>query len=158
MIVAFLLQVLLSNFWSYSAIKPNLMIIITAFFALFTDRRFGFEMGLSSGILLDLFSIRFFGLNAILYALGGYLVGRYNNKFYRNSIITHIILTFVVSFFILLSYFLFVNLHYSSTLSRIGGNIFFSPTVIVSSLLNSFLGVWVYAFLVRIFRLSEDTL
>ena len=157
-LLAFFLQILLSNFLGFSIFKPNLMIIITTFFALFTDRRFGFEVGLVSGILLDIFSIRFFGLNAILFAFGGYLIGKYNNKFYRESIITHIILTFIMSFFILSLYFLFVNLGSPSISPGLGLNIIFSASLIISSLLNSFFGIWVYAFLSRIFRLSESML
>lgn len=154
----FLIQVFISNFLGTSAIKPNLMIIMTAYFALFTDRKFGLEIGLLSGILLDIFSIRFFGLNAILFALGGYLIGKYNNKFYRGSIITHIIFTFTLSVFILSLYFLFVNQRILSPSPRIGLNAVFSTPLFITSLLNSFLGIWIYAFLSRVFRLSEGTL
>lgn len=157
-LLAFFIQVLLSNFLGPSIIKPNLMIIITIFFALFTDRKFGLEAGFASGILLDIFSIRFFGLNTILFACGGYLIGRYNNKFYRDSVITHIILTFIVSFSILFLYFLFVNLRSPSMPALLSLNMIFSGSLLIPSLLNSFLGIWVYAFLTRVFQLSENTL
>ena len=155
-LLTFFIQVSLSSFFGSSLIKPNLMIVITVFFALFTDKKFGFEAGLLSGILLDIFSIRFFGLNSVLLALGGYLIGRYNTKVYRESVITHIILTFAISFFILSLYFLFVTLHSPSMPRRLGLNIIFNTSVLGSSLFNSFLGIWVYAFLSTVFRLSGN--
>lgn len=156
-LLVFFIQVLLSNFLAFGLLRPNLMIIITFFFAFFTDEKFGFKIGLLSGILLDIFSIRFLGLNTFLFSFSGYIIGRYNNKFYKDSVITHIILTFMISFFILSVYFLFVNLR-NPSMPRIGLNIIFSPPILILSLLNSFLGIWIYAFLLRIFRLSESTL
>lgn len=154
-IITFFIQVFLGNFLGSSLLKPNLMIVITVFFALFTDRKFGFETGAVSGFLLDIFSVRFFGLNTILFALGGYLVGKYNNKFYRDSVITHAILTFAVSYFIFFSYFLFVNFCSSHAPLPTWLNFVFSPSIFIPSFLNSFLAIWVYAFLARIFQLSE---
>jgi len=156
--LTFFIQIFLSGLLDFTLIKPNLMIIMTTFFALFTDKKFGFEIGLFSGLLLDFFSIRFFGLNAILFAIGGYIAGKYNNKFYKESIITHIILTFLMSYYILSSYFLFVNLRSISAPSSIRLNVFFNPTLLFVSLFNSFIGIWVYAFLLRVFRLSERLL
>ena len=155
-LITFFIQISLSKFFVASHIKPNLMIIITVFFALFTDRKFGFETGLVSGLLLDIFSVRFFGLNAILFALGGYLVGRYNNKFYKESIITHAVLTFAISFFIFSTYFLFVSIRSLSREPYLGLNFIFNPSILIPSLLNSFLCIWIYAFLARILRLGED--
>ena len=156
-LLVFFIQVLLSNFLAFSPFRPNLLIIITFFFALFTDEKFAFKTGLLSGILLDIFSIRFLGLNTFLFSFSSYIIGKYNHKFYKDSIITHVILTFMMSFFILSVYFLFVNLH-SPSIPRIGLNIIFSPLILIPSLFNSFLGIWIYAFFLRIFRLSESTL
>ena len=156
-IITFFIQVFLSNFLGTSPFKPNLLIIITAFFALFTDKRLGLEVGFLSGLLLDIFSIRFFGLNTILFSLGGYLIGKYNNKFYREGPLTHIILTFAISFFIFSSNFLFVNLRSLST-PQSPLNLIFNTSVFIPSLLNSFLAIWIYAFFLRVFRMSENNL
>ncbi len=157
-LLAFFIQVLLGNFLNSAAIKPNLMIIMTIFCALFTDEKFGCRIGAISGLLLDIFTIRFFGLNTVLFAFGGYVVGKYNGKFYRDSVFTHFIITFVVSFFILSLLFLFASFRSSWESPRLGLNIIFNSPIFFSSLLNSFLGVWIYAFLVGIFRLHEREL
>ena len=154
-LLAFFIQVILGNFLNSAAIKLNLMIIMTTFFALFTDEKFGCQIGAVSGLLLDIFTIRFFGLNTILFAFSGYMVGKYNGKFYKDSVFTHFISTFVVSFFILSLLFLFASFRGSWESPRLALNIILNPPILFSSLLNSFLGVWIYAFLVRIFRLYE---
>jgi len=157
-LAVFFIQMALGCFFGFTSVRPNLMIIITTFFALFTDRRSGFASGAASGLLLDIFSIRTFGINTVLFAVTGYVVGRYNTKFYRASVITHVIITFAVSLSILSLYFLFVNLRASFGLSPIGAGRVFHTSVVASSLLNAFLGPWIYAFLCRLFGLSEHEL
>ena len=156
---AFAMQMMLSNFHIPQSVRPNLMIIMVVFFALFTDKRFAFETGLVSGFLLDIFSIRFFGLNAVLFACCGYVIGKYNGKFYRESVITHIIITFAVSFLILSLYYFAINLRpLSAAPLPSGPPRIFASSVFVVSLINAFLGVWIYAFLCRVLRVSEKTI
>ena len=132
------------------------MIIITIFLALFTNEKFGFETGLASGLLLDIFTLRLFGLHTMLFAFSGYMIGKYNNKFYRESVVTHIIITFFTSVFILSSYFLFTVLQNRPLLSHLNLYAIFGSGIILSSLYNSLLGILAYAFLYRIFHLSES--
>jgi len=153
--LAFLLQISLSNFLHFSHIKPNLMLIVTVFFALSTNERFGAETGFFSGLLLDIFSIRSFGLNAVLFAAGGYLIGKSNNKFYRDSVITHVILTFTASFFVLSGYFAFINARTPSVPNGITLKSLLDSSILSVSLLNAFLGIWIYAFLIRVLGISE---
>jgi len=157
-ILAFVLQIILSGFLGSARVRPDLMIIVTAFFALFSDERFGTEAGFVSGILLDAFTIRLFGLNAMLFAFGGYIIGKNNNKFYKESPITHVIMTFSASFIILSLYYLVLCLRGSSTFIDPVFTGLFSYSVLWGSLLNAFLAVWVFAFLVRFFGISEAEL
>lgn len=151
----FLIQLLISRFIPSGFLKVNLMIIIAAFFALFSDENFGFEIGLVSGLLMDIFSIRLFGLNAVLMALGGYLVGKYHKKFYRESIITHAIINFSITLFVLSIYYLFVSSRTQPETQWFSLRLIISPAVIAPSLINSFLGLFIYAYLIRVFRLGE---
>jgi len=157
-LVAFFVQIGLSLFLGPGAVRPNIMVISMTFLALFSDERFGVKAGTLCGMLLDVFSIRFFGLNTLLFALGGYIVGKYNTKFYRNSVITHFAVTFTVSLFILLPNFLFISLHNRPALPPAGLSVIFSHMVLLSSLLNSFLSIWIFAFLIRILGLHERVL
>ncbi len=154
-LVAFFAQMSLVTFFDFGSLRPNVMIIITVFFALFTDEKFGWRAGAVSGLLLDIFSIRLFGLNTLFFALCGYIVGKYSNKFYRDSPVTHFIITFAASFFILSPYFFFINLRNPTGMPHLG---FFNASVFAASLLNSFLGILICAFLLRIFKLDECNL
>ena len=152
----FFLQLPLTDFLNAGAARPNFMIIVTIFLALFTNEKFGLKTGLVSGLLLDIFTLRLFGLHTMLFAFSGYIIGKYNNKFYRESFVTHIIITFFTSAFILSSYLLFTVLQNRPLLSHLNLYAIFGSGVMLSSLYNSLLGVLVYAFLCKIFHLSES--
>ena len=156
--LAFFAQVFLSDFLKVGGIRPNLMIMMTVFFALFTDERFGLEVGFVCGMILDIFSLRLFGLNTILFSFAGYFIGRFNSKIYRESIITHAIMIFAASFFILSLYRLFIGIQNKYLVSYLSFGFIFSPVVFLSAAYNSFLGVFVYTLLNRILRLGETSI
>lgn len=156
-LLAFLLQVFLADFIKLGGARPNFMIIIAVFFALFTDERFGLETGFICGMILDIFTLRLFGLNAILFSLSGYLIGKFNNKIYRESIITHAVVVFLASFFILSLYRLFLGIENKLLLSRLSLNFAFSPVVFLAAIYNSFFGMVTYTFLCRILKLGETS-
>jgi len=157
-LLAFFAQVFLSDFLKVGGAKPNFMIIMTVFFALFTDEWFGLEVGFVCGMILDIFSLRLFGLNTILFSFTGYFIGRFNSKIYRESIITHAIMIFVASFFILSLYRLFIGIQNKYLVSYLSFGFLFSPVVFLSAAYNSFLGVFVYTLLNRILRLGETSI
>lgn len=156
-LLAFLMQVFLAEPLKVGGAKPNFMIIITVFFALFTDERFGLEAGFICGMILDIFTLRLFGLNAILFSLSGYLIGKFNNKIYRESIVTHAIIVFLTSFFIMSSYRLFIGLENRFLLSNPSLDFVFSPVVFLAAAYNSFLGTFAHTFLSRILKLGETS-
>jgi len=156
-LLAFLMQVFLADFLKAGSAKPNFMIIITAFFALFADERFGLEAGFICGAILDIFALRLFGLNTILFSFSGYIIGRFNNKIYRESIVTYAIVVFLMSFFILSSYRLFIGLENRFLLSSLTLGFVFSPVVFLAALYNSFLGTLAHTFLSRALKLGETS-
>ena len=148
----------LTGFLSIDVVKPNFMIVVTVFFALFTNKKLALDAGIASGLLLDIFTLKFFGLHTMLFAFTGYIIGKYNNKFYRESIITHVIITFFASVFILTSYLLFTVLRNRFLLSYLNLHTIFGSAVILSSLYNALIGILAYAFLCRIFHLNESAI
>lgn len=156
-LLAFFAQVFLSDLLRLGSVKPNFMIVMTVFFALFTNERFGLEAGFVCGTILDIFAMRLFGLNIILFSSAGYLIGKFNGKIYRESIITHAIMIFAASFFILSLYRLFIGIQNKFTLPYLSFGFLFSPVVFLSAAYNSFLGIFVYTFLNRILKLGETS-
>ncbi|MBU4376972.1 MAG: rod shape-determining protein MreD [Candidatus Omnitrophica bacterium] len=157
-LLAFFLQVSLANSLSLFGAKPSFPIILAVFFALFTDERYGFETAFFAGILLDIFSLRLFGLNTILFSIVGYFIGRFNTKIYRESMATHAILIFLSTIFILSAYRFFLCLENRFLLSNLSFSFVFSPSTFLSAIYNSFLGILIYTFLSRVFNLGETSI
>lgn len=93
---ALLIHLTLLSHVRFLGAAPDLMLIIVIFFALFFGPGPGLEAGLAAGILKDMFTPDFFGMNAVACAVTGLVVGMLNEKFYRESKMTQFIL--VISF------------------------------------------------------------
>lgn len=156
-LLAFFLQISIAGSLSLSGAKPSFPILFTVFFALFTDERYGLETAFLSGILLDIFSVHLFGLNAVLFSATGYFIGKFNTKIYRESIATHAILIFLATAFILSAYRFFLCFENRFLLSELSFGFVFSPSVFSSAIYNSFLGILLYTFLCRVFKLGETS-
>ena len=156
-LLAFFMQVFVADLLKLGAAKPNFMIIITVFFALFTDERFGFETGFICGIILDIFTLNLFGLNTILFSLSGYLIGRFNSKIYRESMVTYAITVFAASLFILSVYRLFIGIENKFLLSRLSFGFVLNPVVFLAALYTAFFGTLIHTFLCRILKLGETS-
>lgn len=82
----FLFQSTLWNIFSFSDIKPNLMLILIISFAIMHGSRTGMWMGFFSGLLMDLLYGDIFGINALLFMVMGYLVGKMYQVFFDEDI------------------------------------------------------------------------
>lgn len=157
LLAAAALQVFISSYPIGHAIKPNIMLLAMVFYGLFTDERFGCEIGAACGLILDVFSIRPLGLNALLFGCAGHVIGRYRLKFYRHSSITHFIVTFAASYAVLAAYYLFINKIYSQPESAWAG-LLCSPAVLATCLVNSIAAVFAYPFFLEYYGLSGEEL
>lgn len=91
----FLLYFLQSNVFSWfhiAGIKPNLFIILILYMGLFIGKGFGFTMGATWGILLDILSGRIIGINGIMLGIIGWLGGYLDKKFSKDSKLTIILM------------------------------------------------------------------
>ncbi len=150
-----LLQIIFNNVVGSASVKPHLLIVVTVFYALFTDKHFGLRIGVLSGMLLDVFSVRLFGINTVIFGLTGYIVGKYNIQFYRESIITHFTITFIASLFILSLYFFVINVHAHNLASRRGLEMLVNAPVLLSAFLTALVAVPIFAFLCRLSKMGE---
>lgn len=157
-LVIFFFQILLIGFFNFEGTRPDVILLATIFFALFTDARLGLRVGFLSGLLLDIVSIRLPGMNTALYALCGYVVGKYNGKFYKESAITHFIITLTASIFILTVLFLSASLPHLEQLLVSGDRVIFHSAIFTSSLFNAILSIWAYPLFSRLFKLGEKEL
>ncbi len=83
-------QVLSTTLFEYlriGDILPNFMIMIIVSFALLRGSGEGVVIGAVGGLLYDLSFGLVMGSTALIYAVIGYLVGRFNKNFYRENFI-----------------------------------------------------------------------
>ena len=91
-ILTALLQTVYPDFLLVASIRPNLVVILTASFALMCGSRTGLTIGFWTGLLLDLFSGGVVGFYALIYAWIGFLMGYAYRIFYDDDIKTPLFL------------------------------------------------------------------
>lgn len=65
-----------SNFFSWfniAGVKPNLFIILSLFVGIFIGKIYGASVGITCGLLLDLFIGKVLGINAIVLGIAGFM-------------------------------------------------------------------------------------
>jgi len=72
---ALILEATLLEFFRIAGVKPDLLLLLLLFYALETGAGRGTALGLLYGLMEDLYTGRFVGLNAVIKMLLGYLFG-----------------------------------------------------------------------------------
>lgn len=107
-IVCFLLQTSVFEFLKLNDVMPNVLLILTASFALIRGKRVGMGIGFSCGLLIDIFSGNVLGQYALLYVLIGFINGFFHSYFYEDEALLPIALLVANSFvYSLLIFFFF---------------------------------------------------
>ena len=80
-------------------ISPNLMLVLIVSFALLRGSKEGATIGAAVGLLQDAsFSITM-GSSILIYAVMGYVCGKFNKNFYRENFIIPLLCTFLCGLF-----------------------------------------------------------
>ncbi len=87
--------------------KPDFVLILVVFFAIFRGSVQGGLMGVALGLLEDLMTGRFIGINAICKGLLGYLVGVSERNLYKNNFFVPIAAILAATFLNTVFYYLF---------------------------------------------------
>ena len=104
LIGAYVLQSSFLPLLSHHGITANLMLLSTVSFAFLRGRRLGVLMGFLSGMLLDLVSGTFFGMNIFSQMVIGYLCGAFSNHVFKEQFFLPIMASMaatVMNYFIL---------------------------------------------------------
>lgn len=153
LLAAIFLHITVLNYVKIFGAKPDLILMMVIFFALFLGARTGLEIGVVAGLLRDIFAFDLFGVNTVTLAISGLLIGMLNTKFFKESTLTQVILVFSFTIFSML-------LHYalSSVLSRYS-NIrifdYFISSIIPNSIYTALLAAPVFSKLIDIYELNE---
>ncbi|WP_054692026.1 rod shape-determining protein MreD [Syntrophomonas palmitatica] len=104
--LAIFLQSTVFSIYSINGTVPDLVLIFVSFFALINGAIRGTVYGFLCGMLEDLFTGRFIGVNALSKALTAYILGRIQTVVFKDNllvgILTVLIATVINTFFLLL--------------------------------------------------------
>jgi len=109
LIAAFLIQFLFLDHIKIAGAKPDLLVLLVVFFALFFGPGTGAEAGFVSGLFKDTYSLDIFGVNSILLSLTGLIAGTLSPKLFKESKLTQGLLVFVSSVLYMITHY-FISL------------------------------------------------
>lgn len=78
--------------------KPDFVLIIVVFYALFHGHVHGGLLGIVFGLMEDLMTGRFIGLNAICKGATGFIVGLSSERLYKNNFMIPVVTVFLSTF------------------------------------------------------------
>lgn len=139
-------------------VKPDLIIILVIFFGLFLGRGLGVEFGLVAGLSKDLFALDFFGINAFIFAITGFLAGVLGAKFSRESKRTQILLVISLTVFSMTAHFILVSIF--SKWINLGFGEYFTASVLPTSVYTALVSIPIFFKLTKTYnpRGSEEYL
>lgn len=119
-----------------TGVKVDFLLVVLIVLSLREARTWAVFFGFGAGFLLDCFSPRFFGLNALLFATTAYLLGSIGERVYTNRVhlIASIIFTTSLAY---LSVYVFV-----SSVKTFPS--MFSPVILERALYNSIVGILLF--------------
>lgn len=147
-LVAFVIQSSVLPAIAIGGIKPNIMLIVTASYAFMLGDRPGILAGLMCGLVQDIFFGPVIGFSAMVYAVIGYLCGKFKNLLYVEDLSFPLLMIgmsdFVYGFLCYIFLFLVRNRLYVR---------FYVVTIILPEMLYTMvLGVIVYPLLALLYR------
>ena len=105
-----ILEATVFNQLAIAGVKPDLLLIIVIFFALFNGSRQGAFVGLGLGLLEDLFQAKYFGLNAASKLITGLIIGFMEKRIYKENFLVPVLVLFFGSLIHITFYYLFTNI------------------------------------------------
>lgn len=85
-LISFVLQTTVFQYFNFGGIAPNLLIIVTASYGFMFGKRYGMTVGFISGLLMDIFYGSVLGFYALIYLYIGASNGIFHRVFYQNDI------------------------------------------------------------------------
>lgn len=95
--IAVFLQSTVLNFLQIEGVKPDLVLVIVIFVAFLRGYKAGCWWGFAGGLLEDIYTGNFFGLNILIKMFIGCLVGLVEKQFYKESLLVVVITTWFAS-------------------------------------------------------------
>jgi len=152
--VAFLIQLLFIDRLNIEGAKPDLLVLLVVFFAIFFGPGTGAEAGFVSGLFKDIYSLDIFGVNIVLLSLIGLIAGGLSPKLFKESRLTQGLLVFAFSvLYMIIHYFisLFVLRITYITLPE-----YLYGLILPSSFYTAMASIIIFPVLINKYRLKEN--
>jgi len=153
-IAAFLIQLLLLDHIKIAGAKPDLLVLLVVFFAIFFGPGIGAEAGFIYGLFKDIYSLDLFGVNIVPLSLLGIITGVLSPKLFRESRLTQLLLVFISSvLYMIIHYFvssLILKISYATLPEYLTG------LILPSSFYTAMLSLILFPVLINRYRLKEN--
>ena len=154
LIAAFLIQLLFLDHIKIAGTKPDLLLLLVVFFAIFFGSGAGAEAGFVSGLFKDLYSLDIFGVNSVLLLLIGLIVGGLSPKLFKESKLTQGLLVFASSVIYLTIHYIVSSFILKTTYVTLPEYLY--GLILPSSFYTAIFSLLLFPVLINRYRLKED--
>ncbi|MDO8536132.1 MAG: rod shape-determining protein MreD [Candidatus Omnitrophota bacterium] len=154
LIAFFLIQLLFLDHLKIMHAKPDLLVLMVVFFAIFFGPGIGLEAGFASGLLKDMYSVDIFGVNIILLSLVGLIVGMLSPKLFKESKLTQGILIFASSGIYMIVHYFASSLILKTTYAALPDYLY--SLILPSSIYTAVLSIILFPILIDRYHLKEN--
>jgi len=139
-LVALLIEFVLASILGINTVKPDLILIVVICMSFISGTEEGTIVGFAGGLLKDVFSVHYLGINALVKSLIGYIAGVIRERIFSQHIMWVVaISTFIFTFINnMIIYFLLNALHSNYDFAMIIKNFVLSQAI-MNSILSPFL-------------------
>ncbi|MGB4439050.1 MAG: rod shape-determining protein MreD [Sedimentibacter sp.] len=150
-VVSFILQTSLFNFFDIFGIVPNISLILVVIFAMMADGVTGGIIGIMTGVLYDAMMYDVFGIYTLIYFFIGALIGSYSDNMLRENYIAYCTTTAIST--VAMNLLMYLILFFLKYRVEYAGNIISS--IFIEVVLNTILVVFIVKFIIFIFNKSN---
>ena len=146
-VLSFILQTSLFNFFNIFGTIPNVSLILTVIFAMMSNGITGGIIGIMTGVMYDAMLYNIFGIYTLVYFVIGAVVGSYSDSMMRENYVAYCAVTVistVVMHFLL--YLVLFFLRYS-----VDNAVFIMRSILLEAAMNTVLAVFILKFILFIF-------
>lgn len=97
MLAAVILQSTVISHIKIAGVKPDLVLMLVAFFAMFQGLSGAIEAAFFGGVLTDILSSGIMGMNIFILSVTAVIASALSSKFFKESAPTHVFLVFIIS-------------------------------------------------------------
>ena len=151
---AFLAQLLFLDHIKIASVKPDLLVLLVVFFAVFFGPGTGAEAGFVSGLFKDAYSLDIFGVNAVLLSLVGLIAGGLSPKLFKESKLTQALLVFASSVLCMIIHYFVSSLILKITYVTLPEYLY--GLILPSSFYTAMLSFLIFPALIDRYRLKEN--